>query len=272
MAGAGVLLGLSSNQSGKPVPVLSFTDVVKRYGGQTAVDCISFAAGAGETLALIGESGCGKTTTLKMINRLIEPDAGEIDLFGEDIASHSGPELRRRIGYVFQEIGLFPHLSVAENIGITPQLLGWPAERISERVDTLLDMMRLDAKRMRGALPSELSGGQQQRVGIARALAAEPQLILMDEAFGALDPLTRDELRRDFKQVQKDLGLTAILVTHDMTEAVLMADRIVVMKHGRIVQDAPPSTILNAPADAYVAGLLDAPQREIRAFAALKEG
>jgi len=251
------------------VTILSLSDVSKSYKGRRVVDSVSLAAAPGETLALIGESGCGKTTTLKMINRLIEPDTGEIRLFGEDARLADPARLRRRIGYVFQEIGLFPHMTVAGNIAATPRLLGWDAARIDARVAGLLAMMRLDSERIRTALPAALSGGQQQRVAIARALAAEPRLILMDEAFGALDPLTRDELRRDFKAVQGELGFAAVIVTHDMAEAVMLADRIVVMRAGRVVQDAGPAELLAAPADDYVSGLLAAPRRELEAFEAL---
>ncbi len=251
--------------------LVQLNSVSKSYGGLKAADAVSFSAEPGETLALIGESGCGKTTTLKMINRLIEPDSGGITLFGKDARAVPAAELRREIGYVFQGIGLFPHMTAAENIAATPSLLGWEEARTVARVDELLTLTRLDPAQHRGALPAELSGGQQQRVAIARALACEPRLILMDEPFGALDPLTRDDLRQDFKAIQQETGFTAILVTHDMAEAVMMADRILVMRGGRIVQAADPATLINHPDDDYVARLLAAPQHEIAAFESLRE-
>ena len=255
------------NVSPSPAPLLAFHNVSKRYDDIVAVDEVTFEVGAGKTLALIGASGSGKTTTLKMINRLIEPDAGTISLFGSTVSSWRTHELRRKIGYVFQDIGLFPHMSVAENIAVTPELLGWPQNRIEEKIDKLLALTRLDPERFRNAEPTELSGGQQQRVAIARALAAEPELILLDEAFGALDPVTRDELREDFKAIQKELGLTVIMVTHDMAEAALMADEIAILQNGKIVQNAPPSNILTTPANSYVSKLFEAPRREAAIFA-----
>ncbi len=251
--------------------VVQLRNVSKAFAGRPAVADVSFSVAEGETVALVGESGCGKTTTLKMINRLIEPDSGELMLFGEPAEAAPAPLLRRRIGYVFQEIGLFPHLTVAENIGITPALLGWDKARIAARVDALLDMVRLGASR-RGAMPGELSGGQRQRVAIARALASQPSLLLMDEAFGALDPLTRHDLRSDLKAIQAEAGFAIVLVTHDMAEAAILGDRILVMQEGRVLQDAAPAELIARPADDYVAHLLAAPEREAAAFAAARRG
>jgi len=247
--------------------LLSVRDISKRYGEIRAIDRVGFDAEPGETLALIGASGCGKTTTLKIINRLIEPDSGEVFLNSKATTSFAPHLLRREIGYVFQEIGLFPHMSVADNIAVTLRLLDWETARIEARIDTLLDMMRLDSDRHRAARPADLSGGQRQRVGIARALAAEPGLVLMDEPFGALDPITRDELRNDFKAIQNRLGFTAVIVTHDMAEAALLGDRIIVMDQGRVLQDDTPERIIDAPATPQVEALLAAPMREAAKFA-----
>ncbi|HPM83431.1 MAG TPA: ATP-binding cassette domain-containing protein, partial [Candidatus Anammoximicrobium sp.] len=195
--------------------------VCKSYDGGRGytVRDVSFRVPAGRLMVLLGGSGCGKTTTLKMINRLIEPTSGRVEVGGRDVRQQDAVKLRRSIGYVFQGIGLFPHLTIAENIAVVPRLLDWPASRIAARIDELLALVHLPAEAYRGRFPRQLSGGQQQRVGFARALAARPQIMLLDEPFGALDPLTRDELRNDFLQLRRQLGLTAVMVTHDMTEA-----------------------------------------------------
>lgn len=213
-------------------------------------------------IVLLGESGCGKTTTLKMINRLVEQTSGQISINGRDVTSMPSAELRRSIGYVFQGIGLFPHMTIRQNVGITPELLGWSSSDIDERVDELLDLVGLDATEYGARSPDELSGGQQQRVGFARALAARPKVMLLDEPFGALDPITRDRLQREFMDIQRSLNLTAVLVTHDMTEALLMADKILVMKDGEIEQSGTPAELVNTPATPYVAALMDMPRRQ----------
>jgi osmoprotectant transport system ATP-binding protein len=235
--------------------------VTKRYGAHVALDGVSLSVARGEFVALVGASGSGKTTLLKTLNRLVEPDAGAVRIGGEDVARVSAPALRRRIGYVFQEVGLFPHLTVAENIAITPRLLGWDAARIAGRVDELLALVALRAEMARRT-PDALSGGQRQRVGVARALAAEPTVVLMDEPFGALDPLTRDALGGDYRALHARLGLTTLMVTHDMAEAVLLADRIVVLGEGRILADGPAAKLLAETADPQVRALLDAPRRQ----------
>jgi osmoprotectant transport system ATP-binding protein len=249
-------------------------DVSKRYGdGQRfAVRDVTLAVGAGEWVVLLGASGSGKTTTLKLINRLLEPTSGRIEVAGRDVAKVDPVTLRRGIGYVFQGIGLFPHLSVAENVSVVPELLGWPARQIRARVDELLRLVRLPPEEFRARRPRELSGGQRQRVGFARALAARPQLMLLDEPFGALDPITRDDLRVEVRALQRSLGFTTILVTHDMTEALLLADRIVVMDAGRVLQVGTPRELLAAPADDTVARLLAAPRRQTEALEALLSG
>jgi osmoprotectant transport system ATP-binding protein len=237
--------------------------VCKSYdGGVTfAVDDVSIAAESGELMVLLGESGSGKTTTLKTINRLIEPTSGRVLIDGVDAAGVEPVTLRRSIGYVFQDIGLFPHMTVADNVGITPRLLGWDADRRQRRVRELLALVHLDPETYASRTPPELSGGERQRVGFARALAAGPGLLLLDEPFGALDPVTRDGLRDDFRAIQRQLGLTAVMVTHDMTEALLLGDRIVVMRQGRVLRDAPPSEILRDPGDPYVDRLMTSPRR-----------
>jgi len=236
----------------------------KRYPGVVAVDGVTLKVESGELLVLLGSSGSGKTTTLKMVNRLIEPSAGKVLIDGQDTAEQEPHELRRRIGYVFQMVGLFPHLNVAENIAITPSLLGWEAARIERRVDELLELVELDPVATRQRRTAELSGGQQQRVGVARALAAEPKLMLLDEPFGALDPLTRDRLQQSFLSIRARLGLTAIFVTHDMSEALLLGDRIAVMEEGRLVQLGTPRELILSPVDAYVERLMATPRRQAR--------
>ena len=250
---------------------LELRNVRKVYdGGRTiAVDDVSFTAASGELVVLVGESGCGKTTTLKTINRLIEATGGQVLIDGKDIASTDAVELRRSIGYVFQGIGLFPHMSIARNVGIIPRLLGWNEDRTSGRVSELLKLVRLDPEEYESRMPVELSGGQRQRVGFASALAAGPSLMLLDEPFGALDPITREELRTEFGQIQRQLGLTAVLVTHDMTEGLLMGDRIIVMRNGRIVRQGSPGEMMRDPGDPYVARLMASPRHQASRLAAI---
>jgi osmoprotectant transport system ATP-binding protein len=251
--------------------MISIQRVSKSYdrGGSFPVCEIDLEVMGAELLILLGESGCGKTTTLKMINRLIEPSAGNIVIDGRDTARVNPVDLRRQIGYVFQGIGLFPHMTVGENIAIVPRLLQWNREKTESRVDELLRMMGLPPEQYRARKPAELSGGQQQRVGVARALAAGPKIMLMDEPFGALDPITRDGLQTEFKHLQQSLGLTVVMVTHDMTEALLMADRIVVMERGRIVTVGTPRELLSDQSHPYTAALMATPKRQADRLEAL---
>jgi osmoprotectant transport system ATP-binding protein len=237
--------------------------LTRRYGDQLAVDGVSFRVGAGELLALVGASGSGKTTTLKMINRLVEPTAGRVLVDGVDASTLESHALRRRIGYVFQGVGLFPHMSIGENVAVPLRLAGWDGERARARVTELLTLVELDPH-LAARRPSELSGGQQQRVGVARALAVSPRLMLLDEPFGALDPLTRDRLQQSFFELRRRVDLTAVLVTHDMAEALLLADRVGVMNAGRLLQIGTPAELLRAPADEHVASLLATPRRQAR--------
>src|SRR6059036_4302022 len=231
----------------------------KREGGRGGhlVQDVSFTVAAGETLVLLGRSGSGKTTTLKLINRLLEPTAGEVVVAGERAAGVPATQLRRRIGYVIQEIGLFPHFTVERNVGLVPRLEGWPPARIAARVRELLALVGLDPGGFAGRYPHELSGGQRQRVGVARALAADPPLLLLDEPFGALDPITRTELQREFRALQARLKKTAIFVTHDMREAALVGDRIAVLAGGRLCAVATPEA-LRESGDPEVRALMDA--------------
>lgn len=248
-------------------PLIAFDHVGKSFdGGRAAppvlaVNDVSLRVHAGELLAIVGTSGSGKTTLLRLANRLIAPDSGTISIDGADINSTDPIELRRRIGTVFQSGGLFPHMSVADNIGITPKLLGWPAKQIAARVDELMALVQLDHGAHRDRLPHELSGGQRQRVGVARALAAKPRIVLMDEPFGALDPLTRDALGEDYRSLHRELALTTVMITHDMAEAVLLADRIAVMRGGRILAQGTPAELADVD-DAYVSELLQTPRRQ----------
>ena len=238
----------------------------RHYGDVVAVDGVSFQVATGELVALVGGSGSGKTTTLKMINRLVEPDAGRVTIDGQDTASLEPHVLRRSIGYAFQGVGLFPHLTVAENVAVPLRLAGWSRERIHARVDDLLALLELDGSLL-ARFPAALSGGQQQRVGVARALAASPRVILLDEPFGALDPLTRDRLQGSFDALRRRLGLTAVFVTHDVAEALVLADRIGVMRAGRLIQLGTPAEMARQPADEDVARLLDTPRRQARVVA-----
>ena len=243
--------------------MIAWRGVSKSFdGGATqAVDGVTLEAADGGFLAIVGESGSGKSTLVKMANRLVDPDSGEVSVGDEAVATGPPHGLRRRIGYVFQAIGLFPHLSVAENIGVTPRLLGWPAARIAGRVERLLDLVRLP-RTYGDRRPDALSGGQRQRVGIARALAAEPRIVLLDEAFGALDPVTREALGRDYRALHDELGLTTVMITHDVLEAVLLADRIAVMQTGRVLAQGAPRNLMGEDAPPYVRELMASPRRQ----------
>jgi osmoprotectant transport system ATP-binding protein len=243
--------------------MIELAQVCKSFAGSNmpAVNSVSFSVREGEFVAIVGGSGSGKTTTLKTINRLIDADAGTVSVGGEPVNAIAPHLLRRRIGYVFQGIGLFPHMTVGENIGITPRLLGWSEAAVEARTLELLDLVDLPrdfAQRM----PSELSGGQRQRVGVARAIAAKSAIMLMDEPFGALDPLTRDLLGGEYRRLHERMGLTTLMVTHDVLEAVLLSDRILVMRAGEIVADGAPHELLENHPDADVRALMDMPRRQ----------
>ena len=250
---------------------ISIEAVSKSYGeGRLAVlDRLSLSVRTHEFLAIVGPSGSGKTTLLRLINRLAEPSEGNVRVEGEDVRAIEPSALRRRIGYVFQGIGLFPHMTVAENIAITPRLLGWDRARMAARVDELIALVRLDRDRHRDRFPHQLSGGERQRVGVARALAASPRIVLMDEPFGALDPLTRDGLGHDYRRLHDELGLTTVMITHDTLEAVLVADRVVVMRNGAVVADGTPAALMTSERDPFVRELMDTPRRQAGRLQAL---
>ena len=250
--------------------MIEATDLRKSYGNTTVVKGINLSVAAGELLVLLGASGSGKTTTLKMLNRLIEPTSGIVRVAGINTTSTSPYELRRQIGFVFQQSALFPHMTVRDNIGITPTLLHWADDRIASRIDELMNLVELSPQ-LGSRFPYELSGGQQQRVGVARALAAGPRVMLLDEPFGSLDALTRERLQESFLRIHKSLSLTTILVTHDMTEALTMGDRIGVLRDGVLLQIAPPRELLSHPKDSYVEQLMDAPRRQAAVIDALTD-
>jgi len=234
-------------------------DLSKRFPGQQepAVEALTMEIPEGEIVIFVGPSGCGKTTTMKMINRIIEPTSGRIFLDGEDVTKVNPDQLRRRIGYVIQQIGLFPHQTIADNIATVPRLLGWDKKRISERVDELLETVGMDPGQYRNRYPKELSGGQRQRVGVARAMSADPDVMLMDEPFGAIDPITRDRLQNEFLRLQERIKKTIVFVTHDIDEAIKMGDRIAILRdQSRIAQFDTPERILVNPADDYVADFI----------------
>ena len=233
--------------------MIKFEHICKSYGGMRVIDDLNLHIARGELLVLIGVSGSGKSTLLKMINRLEPHDAGRILFDGQEIYAFKPRDLRLRMGYVIQSIGLFPHWTVARNIATVPHMLGWGAQKISARVDELLNLLDLDPALYRQRLPHQLSGGQQQRVGVARALAADPDILLMDEPFGALDPFTRTTLQLELKRIHQLSGKTIVLVTHDIDEALRLASRIVLIDQGRVVQVATPLALLTAPANAFVA-------------------
>ncbi len=234
--------------------MIEIEHLTKRFARSTgaAVDDLSLSIGAGEICVLIGPSGCGKTTTMRMINRMIEPDSGTIRIAGRDVAGSDPVELRRSIGYVIQQVGLFPHMTIAENVATVPRLLGWDDARTSRRIDELLAQVDMDPTRYRNRFPRELSGGQKQRVGVARALAADPPVMLMDEPFGALDPITRASLQDEFLRLLYELRKTIVFVTHDIDEALKMGTRIAILRAGRVVQFDRPEAILAHPADPFV--------------------
>ncbi|MGW4563348.1 ABC transporter ATP-binding protein [Streptomyces sp. NPDC004561] len=239
--------------------MIRFEQVTKRYpDGTTAVDGLSFEVSEGELVTLVGPSGCGKTTTMMMVNRLIEPTSGRILVDGEDIATVDPVRLRRRIGYVIQQVGLFPHRTVLDNTATVPALLGWKRARARARAAELLDLVGLDPRTYGPRYPEQLSGGQRQRVGVARALAADPPVLLMDEPFGAVDPVVREQLQDEFLRMQTAVRKTVLLVTHDIEEAVRLGDRIAVYGQGRIEQFDTPGAVLGAPATSYVAGFVGA--------------
>jgi osmoprotectant transport system ATP-binding protein len=246
---------------GSEAVAIAFEGASKVYGGRRVLDRVSLSIGRGEFLAVVGPSGSGKTTLLRLVNRLIEADEGKVLIDGEDHRALDPIALRRRIGYVFQAIGLFPHMTVAENIAITPRLLGASAQARRERADELLDLVRLPPLRYRDRLPQALSGGEAQRVGLARALAAAPSIMLMDEPFGALDPLIRDALTRDYRRLHDSLHLTTLMITHDMQEALLLADRIAVIHDGVLVASGDARSLAGQDSG-FVHDLLQAPRRQ----------
>jgi osmoprotectant transport system ATP-binding protein len=223
-----------------------------RYDGKIAVDSLTLTVADGETCVLIGPSGCGKTTTLRMINRLLEPTDGHVLIDGVDTATLDPVQLRRRLGYAIQSVGLFPHLTVRDNIATVPRLLKWDDRRIDQRARELLTLVRLDPDAYLDKYPRQLSGGEAQRVGVARALAADPPVLLMDEPFGAVDPLTRERLQIEFARIQRELHKTVVFVTHDVDEAIRLADRIAIMREGRLLQYDTPENVLDHPADKFV--------------------
>ncbi|MEW6426148.1 MAG: ABC transporter ATP-binding protein [Bacillota bacterium] len=245
--------------------MIRLENVTKRFPGQDhpAVNNLNMFIPEGEICVLVGPSGCGKTTTMKMINRLIEPTEGKIYIKGQDTATVDVIKLRLDIGYVIQEIGLFPHLTIAENIATVPREKGWPRDLINQRVDELLTLVGLAPEKYRRRKPADLSGGQRQRVGVARAMAADPPILLMDEPFGAVDPITRARLQNEFLEIQAEMRKTIIFVTHDIDEAIKMGDKIAIMRDGELVQYAPPGELLSSPADEFVERLLG-PNRTIK--------
>jgi len=253
--------------------MLELVDVSRRFSADAshwAVRDVSLQVAAGELIALVGESGSGKTTLLRLINRLLDPDRGEVRIAGRDVRGQDPVALRRTIGYVIQGAGLLPHLSAADNIALVPRLLGWPRAEIAARVDELLALVGLPAAEYRQRFADQLSGGQRQRVGVARALAARPRILLLDEPLGALDAITRASLQGELARIHRELGLTTVLVTHDVAEAAALADRVVVLRAGEIQQIATPRALLSAPAEGYVSELVAVVRAQIARLHALR--
>ncbi|WP_394787245.1 ABC transporter ATP-binding protein [Rhodoferax sp.] len=253
--------------------MITLDRLTKQFGnsGQLAVDGLSLTVPTGEICVLIGPSGCGKTTTMRMINRMVEPDSGRIEVGGRDVTRIDAVELRRSIGYVIQQVGLFPHMTIGENVATVPKMLGWDAARIAKRVDELLALVHMDPALYRNRYPRELSGGQKQRVGVARALAADPPVMLMDEPFGAIDPITRASLQDEFLRILRELGKTIVFVTHDIDEAIRMGSRIAILRAGKVVQYDTPERILAQPADAFVEAFVGG-DRSLKRLALLTVG
>jgi osmoprotectant transport system ATP-binding protein len=252
--------------------VIRIERLTKQYDGTTVVDDVSFEIERNSIAVIVGSSGSGKSTLLRMINRLVEPTSGRVLLDGADTRSEPAHLLRRRIGYAIQGHGLFPHRTVAENVATVPRLLGWPDERIRARVTELLEIFQLDPAAFADVLPHQLSGGQQQRVGVARALAAEPAVLLMDEPFGALDPIIRAKAQEDLLDIQRRFGTTMVVVTHDMDEAFRLGHRIAVMSEGRLLQYDRPATLLTHPADSFVARMTGLSDRALKLLALTSAG
>ena len=253
--------------------MITLDRLTKTFGAsaQSAVDGLSLTINAGEICVLIGPSGCGKTTTMRMINRMVEPDSGRIEVGGRNVTQIDAVELRRSIGYVIQQVGLFPHMTIGENIATVPKMLGWDAPRIARRVDELLALVGMEPGLYRDRFPRELSGGQKQRVGVARALAADPPVMLMDEPFGAIDPITRTRLQDEFLRILRELGKTIVFVTHDIDEAIRMGSRIAILRAGKVVQYDTPERILAHPADAFVEAFVGG-DRSLKRLALLTAG
>jgi osmoprotectant transport system ATP-binding protein len=251
---------------------IALKEVVQRFSGAVhpALGGVSLEIKQGEFVAIVGPSGSGKTTLLRLINRLADPAEGTVLVGSENVRDADPVLLRRRIGYVFQGIGLFPHMTVAENISITPRLLGWPQEKMRERARELLELVRLP-RDYETRMPDELSGGERQRVGVARAIAAKPKIVLMDEPFGALDPVTRDALTRDYRTLHDKLGLTSVMITHDMLEALILADRIVVLHEGNIVEQGTPQELARNAEHAFVRELMQMPERQAKRLSEILE-
>lgn len=247
--------------------MIEFGGIRKRFGGHTVIDGLSLRVDDGEFFVLVGPSGSGKSTLLRMVNRLVPPDEGTVRVDGEDVASVPVERLRRGIGYAIQSVGLFPHRTVAENIATVPRLLGWSKDAIRDRVDELLALLRLDEPGMASRYPRTLSGGQQQRVGVARSLAARPRIVLMDEPFGALDPLTRESLQASLKAIQRETKTTILFVTHDMDEAFGLGDRVALMLDGRLVQTGTPTELIREPADDRVRDFVGGARARLRELA-----
>jgi len=252
--------------------MIAIENLGKRYGATTAVDAVSLAIERGSITVIVGTSGSGKSTLLRMINRLVEPTHGRVLIDGKDTAAEPAHLLRRRIGYALQGHGLFPHRTVAENIATVPRLLGWNKQRVAARVDELLTVFQMDPGDFRQKFPHQLSGGQQQRVGVARALAAEPSVLLMDEPFGALDPIIRAKAQEDLLGIQRRFGTTIVLVTHDMEEAFRLGKRVAVMSHGRVLQYDPPAMLLTRPADPLVARMTGIAHPALRLLSLMTAG
>ena len=253
------------------VPAIEFRAVSKRFNGAgyNALDNINLTVNEGEFITILGSSGCGKTTLLKLVNRLYEPDKGDIVLFGEDVQSVDVIKVRRRIGYVIQQVGLFPHMTILDNIATVPHLLKWDQNRINTRTDELLTLVGLSPAEFKSRYPSQLSGGQQQRVGLARALAADPKIMLLDEPFGAIDSINRLNLQDELAQIHRNSGKTFLFVTHDIEEAFKLGSRVIIMNEGRIIQFDTPEHIIKAPADGFVESLIQASRDKMRFWGGL---